>query len=151
MQPVSTPSISVVWFKRDLRLSDHTPLQQAIQSGMPVLLLHCFEPCWMQSPDSSVRHWRFVHQSITEMQGLLSARGIPLYSFYGEILDVLAAVNAVFSIKNLYSYEETGNLITFERDKAVARYCAQEGITWHESPTNGVQRRLYHRKNWDRA
>ena len=41
-------SISVVWFKRDLRLQDHAPLAEAIRAGRPVLLCYCFEPELMQ-------------------------------------------------------------------------------------------------------
>ncbi|MFM7401486.1 MAG: deoxyribodipyrimidine photo-lyase, partial [Bacteroidota bacterium] len=55
---------NIVWFKRDLRLSDHEPLKEAVRAGAPVLLLYCFEPSWMQAPDSDERHWRFVWQSV---------------------------------------------------------------------------------------
>ena len=55
--------INIVWFKRDLRLTDHKPLKDAEQSGLPVLLLYIFEPILINDADYSERHWRFVTQS----------------------------------------------------------------------------------------
>ena len=35
--------INIVWFKRDLRLTDHAPLMQACCEETPLLLLYTFE------------------------------------------------------------------------------------------------------------
>jgi deoxyribodipyrimidine photo-lyase len=140
---------NIVWFKRDLRLSDHEPLKEAIRAGEPVLLLHCFEPSWMQAPDSDERHWRFVWQSIREMQDTLARRNIRLYSFRAEFMEVLEALRPFFRIHTIFSSVETGNRVTFNRDLQVAEYTRRHGITWNEYQTNGVQRRLRHRKTWD--
>ena len=60
--------IAIVWFKRDLRFTDHEALYYAQQQDLPVLLVYCFEPSVMQYPDSDIRHWRFVYQSLQDMQ-----------------------------------------------------------------------------------
>ena len=36
------PEINIVWFKRDLRFTDHAPLYFAQQDAAPVLLLYFF-------------------------------------------------------------------------------------------------------------
>jgi deoxyribodipyrimidine photo-lyase len=59
--------INVVWLKRDLRFTDHEPLFFAQQSSLPLLLIYIFEPSVMGHHDSDVRHWRFVHESLMEM------------------------------------------------------------------------------------
>ena len=59
--------INIVWFKRDLRFTDHEPLYFAQQSGLPLLLVYIFEPSVMSYHDSDVRHWRFVYESLKEM------------------------------------------------------------------------------------
>jgi hypothetical protein len=59
--------INIVWFKRDLRLQDHEPLWNAQQSGVPLLLVYIFEPSVMAYDDSDVRHWRFVYESLKEL------------------------------------------------------------------------------------
>lgn len=52
--------INLVWLKRDLRLTDHAPLQAALTSGRPTLLLYLFEPMLLGDAHYSERHWRFV-------------------------------------------------------------------------------------------
>ncbi|MBN3574171.1 deoxyribodipyrimidine photo-lyase [Vibrio neptunius] len=40
--------INLVWLKRDLRLTDHAPLNAALRSGTPTLIFYVFEP-WKMS------------------------------------------------------------------------------------------------------
>jgi deoxyribodipyrimidine photo-lyase len=141
--------INLVWFKRDLRLQDHAPLRAAFDTDLPTLLLYCFEPSWMNSPDSDWRHWRFVWQSLQEMQAQLKNKGTCLAIFHAEVLEVLEKLAEAYQIHRIFSHVETGNRITFDRDLAVAAYCQNQGIEWQEFQTNGVKRRLYHRKGWE--
>ena len=58
---MSKSPINIVWFKRDLRFTDHEPLFRALEEDIPVLLIYFFEPLLIAFPDSDLRHWRFVH------------------------------------------------------------------------------------------
>ena len=138
--------IHIVWFKRDLRFTDHEPLYRALDSDIPVLLVYFFEPSLIAFPDSDVRHWRFVHESLMEMRGRLEDRNGQLYVFHSEVIPVFQALASVYDIKTLFSHEEIGNGVSFERDKAVSTFCRSAGISWKETPTNGVIRRLKSRK-----
>lgn len=68
---MSKVSINIVWFKRDLRFTDHEPLYSAKQESLPLLLVYFFEPSLMTYDDNDIRHWRFVHESLLEMQDKL--------------------------------------------------------------------------------
>ena len=46
---------AVVWFKRDLRLYDHTPLAAA-QAFERSLALYVIQPDWLRSPECDPRH-----------------------------------------------------------------------------------------------
>ena len=59
--------ISLVWLKRDLRLEDHPPLVSAISLGYPILLVYFIEPSLVDAVQSDVRHWRFVSESIQDL------------------------------------------------------------------------------------
>ncbi|MEY3584975.1 MAG: hypothetical protein RLZZ243_39, partial [Bacteroidota bacterium] len=85
-QIVDKPEIVVVWFKRDLRFTDHEALYQAQKQALPILLMYCFEPSVMHYHDSDVRHWRFVHQSLREMNEKLHELDAQLYTFHSEAL-----------------------------------------------------------------
>jgi deoxyribodipyrimidine photo-lyase len=50
----------------------------------------------------------------------------------------------------MWSHEETGNGITYARDKRVAEWAASAGVLWREIPQNGVVRRLQNRDGWAR-
>ena len=140
--------INIVWFKRDLRFTDHEPLYRALETGFPTLLVYFFEPTLIAFPDSDVRHWRFIHESLVEMQGRLEDRNGQLYLFHSEVLPVFQALASTYDIQTLYSHEEIGNGLSFQRDKDVGAFCLSAGITWKETPTNGVICRLKSRKTW---
>lgn len=139
--------INIVWFKRDLRLQDHEPLLRAAESSLPVLLIYFFEPTVMTAPDSDERHWRFVQESIADLNRTLHPNG-KIYGIQGEVVPSLRTLTQHFSIQQIFSHEETGNAITYQRDKDVAAFCREYKIDWRESPTNGIVRRLYHRTDF---
>ncbi len=140
--------INIVWFKRDLRLRDHEPLMRAQQAGLPVLMLYVFEPSVMAAPQYEERHWRFVRQCLDDMNLQLLPHGAKIAIFEKEMLSVLEQLLAQFSIQTIYSYQETGLKITYDRDKAVADFCKKHKIKWEESTSNGVVRGLRNRKAW---
>lgn len=138
----------IVWFKRDLRLNDHAPLRAAAATGLPTLLCFCFEPSYMNCPESDPRHWRFVRQCVDDLQRQLKPLNIPLYVFHGEVVDIFEQLADFLDIKFLYSYQESNLRITFERDKAVGRFCRRKGIVWKEFSCNGIIRGLQTRHGW---
>lgn len=141
--------INIVWFKRDLRLSDHEPLARAQEEGIPVLLIYCFEPTVMKHHDSDERHWRFIYESLQEMQTQLLQKNLSISLFHTEVLEVFTLLMKYYSIKNVFSYQETGNKLTFDRDRAVAEFFGSHKIPWVESQTNGVIRKFKKRDHWE--
>ncbi len=143
-------SISIVWFKRDLRFTDHEPLFEAQKSGFPVLLLYCFEPSVMDSEDSDPRHWRFVYESLCDMQKKLKSIDARLYVFHGEVKRVFEALNNLYDVKFLFAHQEIGNKVTFDRDKEIMQFCYKNNWIWKEFQTNGIIRKLKSRSEWDK-
>lgn len=142
--------ISIVWFKRDLRFTDHEPLLEAQQIGLPVLLLYCFEPSVMNYDDSDQRHWRFVYESLTDMQQKLRSVDAQLYIFHEEVRPVFEALMDAYDVKYLFSHQEIGNKVTFDRDKEIMQFCIENNWVWKEYRTNGIIRKLKNRSDWDK-
>lgn len=142
------PEIAIVWFKRDLRLSDHAPLATAIAAGRPVLLCTFFEPSLITAPQYDPRHWRFQHESIEDLRRQLAPFRAPLYLIHGEVCDVLRRLSGHFAIRALYAHQETGLKITFDRDLEVQNFCKSEKIVFREFRQDGVFRGLRSRLNW---
>ncbi|RAR70675.1 cryptochrome/deoxyribodipyrimidine photo-lyase family protein [Flavobacterium aciduliphilum] len=147
---MNSKEINIVWFKRDLRFVDHEPLYLAQQDGIPVLLLYFFEPSVMSYVDADVRHWRFIYQSIQEMQQKLAAVGSQLYYFHNEVATVFEALVQNYTIKKVYSHQEIGNQLTFDRDIAIQTFFDDHQIVWKQSQMHGVIRKLKSRGDWDK-
>lgn len=143
-------SINLVWFKRDLRLTDHQPLKLAIETGEPIALIYIFEPSVIAAPQYDLRHWRFVWESLMDLNFFLKKHKTQIYIFHEEVLDVFEKIQTQFSIQKIFSHEETGIKITYDRDKAVQVFCKKNNIRWIESQTNAVVRGLKNRLDWNR-
>ena len=138
---------SVVWFKRDLRISDHEPLYRAVHQG-PVICLYILEPELYHQPDADAIHFQFILQSLSALNELLSERGSRLILRIGDAVDVLEHLRRETGFKRLYSHEETGNGFTYQRDLKVKDWCAAQNIPWHEYRQFGVVRALKDRNGW---
>lgn len=132
--------INIVWFKRDLRLSDHQPLKNAFSNGLPTLLLYNFEPLMLADPHYNERHWRFVYQSIMEINTQLKRFKATLYVFNQDMLELLSTLNSQYRIENIFSHQEIGLNNTFDRDELVRHWCKTHNINWFESQTGAVIR-----------
>lgn len=150
--------LHLVWLKRDLRLHDHAPLyhacQQAAATGGIVLILYVVEPLVLHATTTSQQHLRFIQACLHPLQTELEThQASPLWVTEGEILTVLENLRQAlprygYQLTHLHSHEETGDWATFQRDKAVQRWCASVGVVWHEVPQHGVVRRLKTRDTW---
>jgi len=145
---MSKQEINIVWFKRDLRFVDNEPLFNAQQSPLPVLLIYLFEPSVMAYPDSDLRHWRFVYESLKELNEKLKPSNAQIFIFHNEAQKVFEVLVDCFSIHSVYSSEETGNQLTFARDKSMKVLFKKNNIHWQEFQTNGIVRGLKSRKQW---
>ncbi len=143
-------AINIVWFKRDLRLTDHEPLYHAQQSGLPILLVYFFEPSVMTHDDSDVRHWRFVYESILDLQPKLDSFSAKIYYFHNEVKAVFEELTKSYQVKSVFSHQEIGNKVTFDRDLDMQNYFVAKSILWNEYQLHGVIRKLKSRKDWDK-
>jgi len=138
--------LHIVWFKRDLRLADHAPLREAISKGKPILLLYIFEPGLMTHPDSSLRHWRFVWESLMDMNRRLPNGKVCI--LYRPAKDAFVYLDEQYDIQAVYSHQEIGVRFTYDRDLELAHYFRGKSIPWKEFPHSSVIRGLRSRKNW---
>lgn len=145
---IKKPEIVIVWFKRDLRFTDHEALYRAQKQNLPILLMYCFEPSVMNYADSDIRHWRFVYQSLQDMQSKLNNLNDTIYLFQAEVINILKEISQRYTIREIYSHQEIGNKITYDRDRSIQQYCAVNSIPWQEYQHNGIIRRLKSRNDW---
>ena len=140
--------ISVVWLKRDLRLHDNEAIHNAVQSGHKVLFMYVFEDTLIADAHYSERHWGFVKGSLYDINEELKKVGTEVLTVRGDVISVFQELQNHFNVKSVFSHQETGLMVTFERDKRFKQYCISNNIQWIENINNGVFRGLTNREGW---
>jgi len=141
------PTHALVWFKRDLRITDHAPLVAAAGCDA-ALALFVIEPEWLGSPEFDGQHLDFGLACLASLREALAARGLPLLVRVGPALQVMRELRQEFTFTHLFSHEETGPGWSYARDRAVAAWCGAAGVLWQQWPQTGVVRRLATRTGW---
>ena len=149
----ATNTLTVVWFKRDLRLEDHAPLVAAANTGR-VLALYVVEPEYWALRDTSYRQWEFLRGAVVSLQSEIEGLGGHLNIHIGSVTEALDQIRAQHPFFRLVSHMETGNAWTYKRDVAVSEWCRAHGVSFDDFQQYGVWRgaaldRNKWAKRWD--
>ncbi|WJJ95935.1 cryptochrome/deoxyribodipyrimidine photo-lyase family protein [Algibacter luteus] len=142
------PQIHVVWLKRDLRLHDNEAIFNALATGKKVLFLYSFEPLLINDSHYSERHWNFIKESLVDLNNELKRFDSKVLIVQSDIIAVFNQLLTKYQINKIFSHQETGLLVTYNRDKNFKRFCKNNLIDWIENINNGVQRGLKNREQW---
>ena len=142
--------INIVWYKRDLRISDHGPLYSSSKGNLLVLPIYIVEVEYWKQKFSSRRHWHFVHDCLFELQNDLNSLGQPLIVRVGSAIDIFDELKKQFEINTVFTHEESGNNWTYQRDIAISHWCKNNKIHLENFFCNGVVRRLKSRDDWSK-
>ncbi len=141
--------MQVVWYKRDLRVTDHTPLCNAAKHG-PVCALYIVEPGLWAQPDASWRHYVFMSECLGQLRTELADLGLYLRIKVGIAVEVFKKLHDEHSIKAIHAHQETGNHWTYQRDIAVRNWARQASVPVCEVQQSGVIRCLPTRDGWSK-
>lgn len=136
---------AIWWIKNDLRLRDNRALLNALNCAKNVLPVFVFEPELLAHPQTSNFHVQARHQALTQLQKRIRKHGGGVYCARGDLPNIFDQIKDIFDFEAIFSYQETGTRITFERDKRVAKWCKKHDVTWREYSTNGIKRGPYDR------
>jgi deoxyribodipyrimidine photo-lyase len=142
--------INIVWIKRDIRSQDHLPVYSAEESKIPYINIFVFEPAMMEYPDTSLRHLQFQYHSLMQLNKKLNEYNKQVIIYHSSVISVLASINEQFEIVNMFSYQESGIKLTYERDKLVKGYCKDNNIQWQQFQRDGIVRGIKNRSGWDK-
>ena len=85
---MSKPTISICWFRRDLRLHDQHAFYEALKGACPVLPLFIFDKSILDKlEDKADRRVQFIHDAISQMDRDLQKQGSGFYVHYGFPLE----------------------------------------------------------------
>lgn len=140
--------VNIVWLKRDLRLHDNEAICKSISENEKFCLLYILEPSIQNDPHYSERHFTFIKQSLLDLNRKLDQYQSQVLFLEMEVKDAFKSLIQKMTVRKVFSHEETGLKITYERDKQMASWFKSQQISWIEMPSKGVKRGRKNRNNW---
>lgn len=123
--------VSVIWFRRDLRLSDNAALYHALRSGFPVVPVFIFDQNILDNlEDRADRRVEFIHSALASIQVDLKEMGSTLdvrYGFPEEIWNSILTDYEVAAVYTNHDYEP----YALERDGSIKEILKAKGISFH--------------------
>lgn len=120
-------SSTIVWFRQDLRLTDHPALQAAIRRDQAVIPLYIWDPAgegdW--PPGGAARYW--LHQALKQLDADLQDCGSRLILRQGNSLDVLLDLTRSDNVDTIY-WNRRYEPASIERDTEVKKALNEEGL-----------------------
>jgi len=120
-------SVTVFWFRRDLRLNDNRALFQASQSQFPVLAVFIFDKNILEPLVSTDKRVSFIYQTLVALNEQLVAAGSSLLVCHDTPLEAFKTLCSLFDVKDVitnHDYEP----YAIDRDKQVSAFLALQNI-----------------------
>ena len=145
---INKEEIHVIWLKRDLRLQDNEAIHNALVANKRVLFLYVFEKSLIEDPHYDERHWSFIKESLKDINEDLKKFNTKILIVTSEVITAFNQILITHKINTVFSHQETGLLISYQRDKNFTRYCTNNSIKWIENNNNAILRGKLNRDDW---
>ena len=142
--------MDIYWFKRDLRIQDNSALYEASKQKC-ILPLYIFEPELWKQQDHSYRHYAFLVEALTSLSHEMETTNSNLNILVVNAVGIFDKLCKIYNVERIWSQQETWNLWTYNRDKAVASWAKKNKVKWLQKPKNGMVRNLDNRDGWSRS
>jgi deoxyribodipyrimidine photo-lyase len=124
-------AVSVMWFRRDLRLFDNAALLNALKGANPVLPIFIFDKNILDRlEDKADRRVTFIHAALEDMQQQLAAMGSTLQLFYGTPKEAFVQLLQQYDVKEVFANHDYEPYAA-ERDTLIASLLQSKGSTLH--------------------
>ena len=104
----------IVWFRNDLRLHDHQPLNEALSRATQVIPVFCFDPRYFRltkfgTEKTGIFRARFLIESVSALRENLRSKGADLLVLCGKPEDVLIQVAIDYGVSHVLAYKEVAS------------------------------------------
>ena len=124
------PTINVVWFRRDLRLTDNAALYYALKESKNVLPIFIFDKNILDDlEDKTDKRVEFIYNALQEMQMQLVELGTTLEVFYSKPIKAFKELLEKYTIENAYTnhdYEQ----YALQRDEEIETLLKQHNASF---------------------
>ncbi len=123
-------TVSIFWFRRDLRLTDNAGLYHALKSGQKIVPLFIFDTLILEKlEDKEDRRVEFIRAALEEMQSKLVGVKSSLEVYYGTPAEVFKKLMEKYKIDCVFAnhdYEPYAN----EREAAISKLLKANGVSF---------------------
>lgn len=126
VQPTVAQGVALVWFRRDLRVFDHTALAAAADSGLPVVGVYVFDTDELQLYRSDNRRFSFIYDTVADFQAALAEKQIPLWILHGSSRKLIPQFAAEVRARAVI-YAESDEPQNIRRDNQIRLACEADG------------------------
>ncbi len=124
-------SVSLFWFRRDLRLEDNTALYTALKSEHPVLAVFIFDTEILEGLPEDDARVSFIYNKLQDLRDIFrDTFGSSIALCHGRPAEVFEGILKDFDVKAVYTnhdYEPYAR----ERDETVSGLLKTHGIVFH--------------------
>lgn len=144
--------MQIVWFRRDLRISDNEIISKATQNNEEVLPCFIIDPWFYTQPEISAIRVKFLFESLENLDRNLKQLGSRLYLFEGESVTVLQSITR--SLLNLgkhprlYFNRDVQVSYGIDRDSQVLEFYQQQSWEIHLGLNNFLQEKENYDSLW---
>jgi deoxyribodipyrimidine photo-lyase len=124
-------SVSIFWFRRDLRLEDNSGLWHALTSDHPVVPVFIFDTNILNDlTDKYDRRVHFIHQALTHIQSKLASIGSSLHVLYGTPLNCFQTLLNTYDVQAVYANHDYEPYAAM-RDNLIKDYLLHKNVSFN--------------------
>ncbi len=125
------PEVSICWFRRDLRLDDHTALFHALKSPYPVLPVFIFDPGILDRlPDKNDKRVSFIHQTLHALDLKLRDHGSSCLVTHARVEEAFLKMIDEFEVKEVFANHDY-EPYAIDRDRNVRALLESKGVGFY--------------------
>ncbi|OXB61171.1 hypothetical protein ASZ78_008455 [Callipepla squamata] len=118
---------SVHWFRRGLRLHDNPALQAALRGAASLRCIYILDPWFAASSAVGINRWRFLLQSLEDLDNSLRKLNSRLFVVRGQPTDVFPRLFKEWGVTRL-TFEYDSEPFGKERDAAIIKLAKEAGV-----------------------
>jgi len=125
------PSVNIMWFRRDLRLSDNAALYYALKSEKNVLPIFIFDKNILDKLENKAdRRVEFIHAALLQMQKQLTEIGSSLKVYYSTPIEAFKELLNQYHVEKVFTNHDYEKY-AIDRDSQIDDLLRHHNATLH--------------------
>ena len=124
---MNSEKISIVWLRRDLRLEDNTALYQAVNHGLPILVVFIFDPEILEKLPKNDARVNFIHQNLEQINSIVKDKNGSLHIEHKRPIKAWENILSSYDVDKVF-FNRDYEPYALARDKNVTEFINSQGV-----------------------